>query len=80
MYNNGKIFSYGSSGGAGRDTGGSSGGGSINIFYKESYNSKTSVEANGGVSRRDVSTGAEGGAGGNGTVTIGNIGTFVKNE
>lgn len=54
-------------------TGGSSGAGSINIFYNDSYNNLGTIEAIGGQA-------GNGGAGGDGSVTIGNIktGTFVK--
>lgn len=57
-------------------TGGSSGGGSINVFYKNNEeNIKGKYTVTGGSS-------GNGGAGGNGTVTTGNIssGTFVKDE
>lgn len=56
-------------------TGGSSGGGSVNIFYNNSCNNSGTIEAKGGKS-------GNGGAGGDGTVTIGKIlnGTFVKDE
>ena len=60
--------------------GGSSGGGSINIFYKSGYiNNNTS--ANNGISAKGGAM-SPGGAGGAGTVTIGSIatGTFVKNS
>ena len=54
-------------------TGGSSGAGSVNIFYKGIYNNTGTIQAIGG-------SAGNGGAGGNGTVTVGNIstGTFVK--
>ena len=53
-------------------SGGSSGGGSINIFYRSEYTTPTTLTASGGVR-------ANGGSGGNGTVTVGSIatGTFV---
>lgn len=72
------ISSNGLSGGASASGGGSSGGGSVNIFYKDKI-STLNETATGG-SR--VGTSYRGGAGGNGTVTIGNIstGTFVKDE
>ena len=56
-------------------TGGSSGAGSINIFYNENYSNLGTIEAKGGKA-------GNGGAGGDGTVTIGKIlnGTFVKDE
>ena len=55
--------------------GGSSGGGSINIFFKGNYTAPTTINANGGVM-------APGGSGGNGSITIGSIktGTFVANS
>ena len=74
IINNGTINSNGSNGGYASRDGGSSGGGSINLFYKETTN-KGNINANGG------SIG-NGGAGGAGSITIGNIstGTFVKDE
>ena len=60
--------------------GGCSGGGSINIFYSDSYTKSDTakITTNGGVE----TSGIRGGAGGTGSVTIGNIstGTFVKDE
>ena len=55
--------------------GGSSGGGSINIFFKGNYTAPTTINANGGSM-------APGGAGGNGSITVGSIatGTFVQNN
>ena len=54
--------------------GGSSGGGSINIFYRTTYSAPTTLSATGGVM-------APGGAGGDGSIIIGSIatGTFVSN-
>lgn len=56
-------------------SGGSSGAGSINIFYKEKYicADEATINTKGG-------TGGNGGAGGDGTATIGSIetGNFVK--
>lgn len=76
IYNLGDIFSNGSQGGDGYAGGGSSGGGSINIFCKNNYINRAQVLANGGIPK------SNGGAGGNGSVTIGNIstGTFAKYE
>ena len=80
MLNNlGRIVSNGSKGGAARAGGGSSGAGSINIFARTiiDYGKK---EANGGEATGLMQ--ALGGAGGNGSITIGNIatGTFVKKD
>lgn len=83
IINNGKIYSYGSKGGYflppgyAIGGGGSSGGGSINIFYNNKFEQGT-------ISSKNVlndETGI-GGAGGDGTVTIGNIatGTFENTE
>ena len=74
-YNLGYIYSQGSSGGINGSIGGSSGGGTINVFYKRQYNGDGIINANGG---RYGNVGA----GGNGSVTIGNIssGTFAKDE
>lgn len=54
-------------------TGGSSGGGSVNIFYKINYSNTGIVETTGGIA-------GNGGAGGTGSVTIGSIltGNFEK--
>lgn len=72
VINNGNIQSNGVTGGTGWPNGGASGGGSINIFYKDSI-SKGTITATGGTS-------SGGGHGGAGTLTTGNIGskTFVK--
>lgn len=74
-YNSGRIYSQGSPGGTGGRVGGSSGGGTINIFYKKEYSSYGEFNANGGRYGNI-------GAGGNGSVTIGSIatGTFAKDE
>lgn len=78
--NNGQIDSNGSKGanydGYNYGGGGSSGGGSINIFLKGTLSQKGTIEANGGESC------VQGSTGGNGSITIGNIstGTFVKDE
>lgn len=80
IINNGNIKSNGSNGGEATSndniaSGGSSGAGSINIFFKETYVKVGSIVAKGGRI-------GNGGAGGDGTVTIGKIlnGTFVKDE
>lgn len=72
------IESNGASGGSSYSGGGSSGGGSINIFYKDKISLLKEIATGGSA----VGTSIKGGAGGNGTVTIGNIstGTFVKDE
>ena len=59
--------------------GGASGGGSINIFYNDQFNDNGSITANGGEALGAI---RKGGAGGNGTVTIGSIktGIFVNNN
>lgn len=70
LYNNGDISAKGMNGGQGRKKGGSSGGGSINIFaniIKERGN----VDANGGT---------VGGLGGNGSVTINELGSVLNYE
>jgi len=82
--NNGKITSTGSLGGAAKVPGGSSGGGSINIFT----NQNTGIDQLGiitntryseilgsasATSSRAVGSRSQGGAGGNGTVNIGEI-------
>jgi hypothetical protein len=58
-------------------SGGSSGAGSINIFYNSEYTSgeNASVVANGG-------SGGNGGKGGNGSISIGSIssGTYTANN
>ncbi len=73
--NLGRIKSNGSNGANTSYSGGSSGGGSINIFYSNRATNKGLYDLKGG-------TTSNGGAGGNGTITIGNIstGTFVKDE
>lgn len=73
MINEGIIKSNGTSGGLTTMSGGSSGGGSVNVFYKLSYSNTGTVEAVGGTS-------GNGGAGGEGSVTIGCIstGSFVQ--
>ena len=69
IQNNSNIISNGSNGQNLGPTGGSSGGGSINIFYRNSCNSGN-VNANGGESVANY-----GGAGGEGSISIGNIST-----
>lgn len=79
IINESSITSCGSNGGLYRySMGGSSGGGSINIFYKETCE-KGSLNANGG-SRRSGGTGGTSGAGGTGSITVGSIatGSFVS--
>ena len=84
IYNNGIVASNGSKGGSVNTgdhnmNGGSSGGGAINIFYKNSFVGKDNCTAKGG---EKVENGyGAGGAGGDGSITIGNIstGTFVEN-
>lgn len=73
--NNSIINANGSSGGWTEVCGGSSGGGSVNIFYRQNFENNGSIVANGG-------TAGNGGAGGTGSVTIGNIstGSFVEDE
>ena len=78
--NNNIIKSNGSNGGKATSndniaSGGSSGAGSINIFYKDTIKGKENILVRGGKMNN-------GGAGGDGTVTIGKIlnGTFVKDE
>ena len=76
IINNGSIDSKGSEAGYGTNkwsAGGSSGGGSINIFYTLNYSGNI-PSAEGGKAVE------KGGKGGDGSVTIGNIatGTFVE--
>ena len=95
IQNSGSINSQGSNGArasgastSSSDTwyyahGGSSGGGSINIFYKGQYTNNGTMSIAGGkikVYGQDGSTWNR--KGGDGTITIGNIssGTFVKDE
>lgn len=65
------------------DGGGASGGGSVNIFYREiiTRGNITARGGTGGTVNPELST-AIGGAGGSGSITVGSIatGTFVKNE
>lgn len=69
------IYSKGSNGGNSiYSGGGSSGGGTVNIFYKDNIIRDGNISATGGISVK------RGGAGGAGCITIGNIssGTFVS--
>ncbi len=61
--------------------GGGSGGGSINLFYKSNI-TRGSINSNGGTYGTGESARRNGGYGGAGSITIGNIstGTFVKDE
>lgn len=54
-------------------TGGSSGGGSINLFYNENYNNNGTISAYGGIATKGYLM--TGGAGGAGTITVGSIKT-----
>lgn len=70
LYNNGEISAKGMNGGIARAEGGSSGGGSINIFaniIKERGN----IDANGGTT---------GGKGGTGSITINELGSVLNYE
>lgn len=86
IQNNGSILSEGIMGGRSNASGGSSGGGSINLFYKDSFDNVNTISSNGGNVAIGIDLGGggnvSGGAGGDGSVTIGNIstGTFVKQE
>ncbi len=91
LTNNGKIEANGVSSSTGNrsngygriDPGGASGGGSVNIFYKENYESTGTgtITANGGAAITGEG-GNTGGAGGNGTVSIGCVGTgtYISNN
>lgn len=69
----GIIESNGSNAKAGaRTDGGNSGGGSINIFYKEDISVTGKVQADGG---KEMSPNVNGGKGGDGCVSIGNVST-----
>lgn len=75
LINNGTISSNGALGGnIDQASGGSSGGGSINVFYIDEYENNGSIAATGPKMRT-------GGKGGDGSVTVGSIstGTFVAN-
>lgn len=79
LMNNGKIESNGSKSGTVNytdhsTTGGSSGGGSINLFYKTSASlNRNQIVANGGESVAGNYLACSGGAGGNGSISIGNV-------
>ena len=77
IINNKTISANGTTGVKAYNGGGSSGGGSINIFYNNEYSNNGTVVANGGTAAGTN----KGGAGGKGTVSIGNIstGTYVSN-
>ena len=79
MINNGTITVNGTTTGYIKNIigGGSSGGGSVNIFYSESYQNTGSITNEGGVKGGDRNYG---GAGGSGTTTIGRLldGNFIK--
>ncbi|MCI9287308.1 MAG: hypothetical protein HFJ57_04995 [Clostridia bacterium] len=88
ILNNGVMSSNGSNGGKGHTSGGGgSGGGSINLFYKTDLE-KGTLTVSGGSSGSYTGSNfwnsyrRNGGAGGAGSITIGNIstGTFVKDE
>ena len=76
--NSGRIESKGSNGGYGEDSsGGASGGGSINIFFKEEYIENGTYSIDGGIAgTTEINAG---GNGGNGTCNIGKVidGTYV---
>ena len=81
LINNSNIEANGSNGGNGYKNagGGSSGGGSINIFYKDNYTENNgSITADGGIAM--CATGYKGGAGGTGSISVGQIlnGTYTS--
>ena len=81
LINNSNIEANGSNGGNGYKNagGGSSGGGSINIFYKDNYTENNgSVTVDGGIAM--CPTGYQGGAGGTGSISVGQIlnGTYTS--
>lgn len=81
IINNSIIEANGSNGGTGywNAGGGSSGGGSINIFYKDNYTENNgSITADGGIAM--CATGYKGGAGGTGSISVGQIlnGTYTS--
>lgn len=81
LINNSNIEANGSNGGNGywNAGGGSSGGGSINIFYKDNYTENNgSITADGGIAM--CATGYKGGAGGTGSISVGQIlnGTYTS--
>ena len=61
------------------DAGGSSGGGSVNIFYRANYKLNGTFSANGGASTV-LYGGAPGGAGGNGAVTFTQLPSVIIND
>lgn len=76
LENYGKIESSGSMGGsAGHAGGGSSGGGSINIFYNKSIKQGGVIEAKGGNESKLSNGYGNGGKGGDGTISVGNVST-----
>lgn len=81
IINNSIIEANGSNGGTSSRNagGGSSGGGSINIFYKDNYTENNgSITADGGIAM--CATGYKGGAGGTGSISVGQIlnGTYTS--
>lgn len=81
LINNSNIEANGSNGGNGYKNagGGSSGGGSINIFYKDNYTENNgSITVDGGIAM--CPTGYQGGAGGTGSISVGQIlnGTYTS--
>lgn len=72
MNESGKINVSGKNGGVAHTGGGSSGGGSINIFYNSEYINNGNLNVAGGVR---VGNSTIGGAGGAGSISIGNIST-----
>ena len=79
LFNKGNIVSNGTNRGTSSIYyGGSSGGGSINIFYTEDYTNEGNIEANGGISPGSGNN--SGGSGGTGSISIGNIstGTYIN--
>lgn len=89
LINNSTISSDGSNGGytggGNGSGGGGSGGGSINLFYNTTF-TRGNINCNGGAAGNRPwewkVVGCYGGAGGSGSITIGNIstGTFLKDE
>lgn len=84
IQNNGRIESQGTKAYNNNvnQVGGSSGGGSVNVFYKQDIR-YGDITAKGGESANGVqNTAAAGGAGGDGTVTIGKIenGNYTENQ
>ncbi len=73
LYNTGTISSNGSNGGTAGVGGGSSGGGSINIFARIVSENGTQ-DANGGIAVGSI----KGGPGGNGSVTVNELGSVLN--